>query len=437
MAQRRPLRNPYYFFMLEKIPELRRRGLEVKGLKEAAPLCSWDWVLLTAMEREKYVQMAQQWKAENEGKVLNEPTAKNQNPLFPAVGKPATHNRDIGIPLMFWPSDKAVCDETFYFISFISMADLPSTCTQRFLPCEIGCVKYSMNRGIIGEFHKFIDPGTIPRGFRYHCQASSDATHKIPLSNFELGSANYNHIFQELFTFLKPVKTNGCIAVYCKLAECFRVDWCLNWLASKAGTINPVKVYELEELIVKLYEHKLMQTPSKTRVERMMDVIVWDYAPNTRCKWHDEQDVVCCALAVAKKCAYCISESLSSTYNFEITPSHVPKKELDYGTKLNPKVLVLDNNYKSKMDRSSVANRYFSSPVQGEASSISLGDGKCTSTNSLREFPIPIPAQFGRGRGALATWLKLPARPQPGIQHLTKDWEILNPSQSALGRYPA
>lgn len=49
--------------------------------------------------------------------------------------------------------------DIFYFLNIYSHGKLPSHCDQRFLPCEIGCVKYSLQDGIMADFHHFIDPG--------------------------------------------------------------------------------------------------------------------------------------------------------------------------------------------------------------------------------------------------------------------------------------
>jgi len=53
----------------------------------------------------------------------------------------------------------AVVSDVFYFLNIYSHGKLPSHCEQRFLPCEIGCVKYSLKDGIMADFHHFIDPG--------------------------------------------------------------------------------------------------------------------------------------------------------------------------------------------------------------------------------------------------------------------------------------
>lgn len=45
MPNRKASRNAYYFFVQEKIPELRRRGLPVARVADAIPYCSADWAV--------------------------------------------------------------------------------------------------------------------------------------------------------------------------------------------------------------------------------------------------------------------------------------------------------------------------------------------------------------------------------------------------------
>lgn len=45
MPNRKATRNAYYFFVQEKIPELRRRGLPVARVADAIPYCSADWAV--------------------------------------------------------------------------------------------------------------------------------------------------------------------------------------------------------------------------------------------------------------------------------------------------------------------------------------------------------------------------------------------------------
>nr|SIP63002.1 Maelstrom Spermatogenic Transposon Silencer [Latimeria menadoensis] len=403
-------RNAYFFFVLEQLPELRRRGLPVAGVKDAIPLCSHDWGLLAPEEKERYAEKARQWRSGSplsnkiplvkKGQLSSSKvgTLIQQKPTEPAGSSVPLCTENKMLPPSnvspVWSKNHAVLGETFYFLEILCHGELPSCCSQRFLLCEIGCVKYSLQDGILEAFHRFIDPGEIPRGFRYHCQAASDATHKIPIASFELADGDYQKLFRDLCNFIRP-SPGVWPPVYVKSSETFKVSWCLKWLSGKAGMANvSLKVCDLEELLVKLYKHKLDEEPSRSRVRRMLDVFVWDYASNTRCRWHEENDIVLCALAVCKKHAYCISESLAPVYGFILTSAHTPAHEENCGIIINPKMVVLDSirYQKGRKKDSSCGGRYFS-----------LHSSAMKATEiALRESPAgvgPGISPVGRGRG--------------------------------------
>ena len=56
-----------------------------------------------------------------------------------------------------WLFYAGVCDEHFYIISFQSLFEFPDE--EGYQPCEVACVDYTLNFGIVREWHKFIDPG--------------------------------------------------------------------------------------------------------------------------------------------------------------------------------------------------------------------------------------------------------------------------------------
>ncbi|KAM4701828.1 protein maelstrom homolog [Discoglossus pictus] len=347
MPNKRACRNAYFFFVLDMIPELRRHGKEVSGVRDAIPLCSEYWAVLSDEEKESYAEKARQWKN----------------------GTPGTSNSDIKqdkMPNVTWQTRSAaqpdsnlrksvtentinikmfgggLCDQVFYFLNIFSHGEMPSHCEQRFLPCEIGCVRYSLRDGIMGTYHDFIDPGEIPRGFRYHCQAGSAATHQIPITGFELRNSSYHNLFRELCSFVCPAP-GMWPPVYCKANDSYRIKWCLQWLAKKAGMENKFKLLDVEDLIINLYKEKLEEEPSRPSVCRLLEVVQWDYASNTRCKWHEENDMWCCALASCKKVTYCISKALASVYGISLTPAHLPNlREVEDTNSGNPKIVVLD-----------------------------------------------------------------------------------------------
>ncbi|KAG8545894.1 hypothetical protein GDO81_020168 [Engystomops pustulosus] len=356
MPNKKASRNAYFYFVLDMIPELRRRGLRVSGVKEAIPLCSGDWALLSPAEKEKYSEKAKEWKSCDQSPPRSDPRVGIYYPE-------ECYQERVQMPSIQIAAEKRAperlqkkCEDlhkcVIYILNIFSHGEMPSVCEQRYVPCEIGCVRYSLQDGVMDSYHDFIDPGDLPLGFRYHCQAGSAATHQIPVSGFELANRDYHNIFNSLYDFVCPA-TNPPTTVYCKNNDLYRVKWCLQWLSIKAGMENLFELQDIESLIIKFYRDKLNEEPSKSSVHRLLDVVQWDYAPNTRCKWHEDNDMWYCALASCKKVTYCISRALASVYDVVLTSAHLPNlKANDNQRSENTKTVVLDaKRYQKKMDR--------------------------------------------------------------------------------------
>ncbi|KFV66781.1 Protein maelstrom, partial [Dryobates pubescens] len=295
-------RSAFYCFAREQLPGLRGRGVPVSRVVDAIPYCSQAWALLPKEERIIYMEMAHKENRKNGSqKTVTEVKAERGTP-FNVVAAVVVNTIMNVAQLIIWVQVEAVTADIFYFLNIYSHGKLPSHCEQRFLPCEIGCVKFSLQDGIIADFHHFIDPEVPPCGFRYHCQAASDATHKIPVSGFHLPCASYAVVLQELLDFVQPAR-DAQPQFYCRVWSKpeFRVSWCLNRMASQTGIVKHLELLAVEDLVTELYRKKYKEEPSKTWVCRELDVFLWDFCSNTRCKWHEENDIVCCALASCKK----------------------------------------------------------------------------------------------------------------------------------------
>ncbi|KAG8136654.1 hypothetical protein E2320_005219, partial [Naja naja] len=293
--------------------------------------------LLNEEQKEKYAEMARQWKATKSEVVAEKPRREVLVP-FP------TQTQDM-IPVTNLTSqfknEQVGLETSFYFLNIFSHGVLPPHCNQRFLPCEIGCIKYSLKDGIIAVFHHFINPGEIPRGFRFHCQAAGDATHKIPITGFDIATASYSIVLHDLYEFIKPQRGNWP-SVYCKSDDHFRVNWCLKYMAKETGKVNHLKLLNVEDLVLELYYKKLQKEPSKTWVCNTLDASMWDYSGNTR---------------------YCISNSLANMYEIHLTASHLPLTEKNCKSTTNPKMVVLDAGRFQKEKIESTGNdSYFTSP---------------------------------------------------------------------------
>ncbi|XP_058396147.1 protein maelstrom homolog isoform X3 [Diceros bicornis minor] len=272
-------------------------------------------------------------------------------------------------------SDQALLGGIFYFLNIFSHGELPPHCEQRFLPCEIGCVKYSLQEGIMADFHSFINPGEIPRGFRFHCQTASDSSHKIPISNFESGR-DQAIVLQNLYRFIHPSPGNWP-PVYCKSDDRAKVNWCLKHMAKASEIRQHLELLTVEDLVVGIYHQKFLKEPSKTWVRSLLDVAMWDYSSNTRCKWHEENDILFCALAVCKKIAYCISNSLATLFGIQLTEAHVPLQDYEASNRVTPKMVVLDAGRYQKLRVESPGFSHFNSSNQKQRSNTPTGDYPC------------------------------------------------------------
>ncbi|XP_051497168.1 protein maelstrom homolog [Apus apus] len=367
MPHRRGSASAYYFFAREQLPELRRRGLPVSCVADAIPYCSQEWASLNEEEKMIYMEMARKWKEKKHSQKTVKEVCNLDHPVPDCLTtKMGSVTSPPDASAMSWKNDQAVIANIFYFLNIYSHGKMPSHCEQRFLPCEIGCVKYSLQDGIMDHFHHFIDPEVPPRGFRYHCQAASDATHKIPISGFNLSRTGYAVVLRELLEFIRPA-SGGRPCFYCRSNDRFQISWCLNRMASVTGIESHPEVLAVEDLVIELYRKKYQKEPSKTWVSREMDVFLWDFSSNTRCKWHEENDIVCCALASCKKIAYCISKSLANVYGVSLTAAHLPLQDSDYGESTNTKMVILDARRFQKVEAGdSGCVRRFASPSQDQ-----------------------------------------------------------------------
>ncbi|XP_064499569.1 protein maelstrom homolog isoform X4 [Pseudopipra pipra] len=348
MSRRRGSVSPFFCFVRDQLPELRRRGLPVARVVDAIPHCH------------------QAWATHN----LGDPVPASLTKKMPSV---------TSLPdalAVSWNNDEAVVTDIFYFLDIYSHGKLPSQCELRFLPCEIGCVRYSLQDGITADFHHFIEPEAPPRGFRYHCQAAGAETHKIPISGFHLPRTCYAVVLQELLEFAQPA-TGVQPRFFCRSNDRFRISWCLGRMATVAGIESSLQLFAVEDLIVELYLKKFLKEPSKTWVSRKLDVCLWDFSSNTRCKWHEENDIICCALASCKKIAYCISRSLANVYGVPLTAAHLPLGVSHCDQSTSTRIVKLDAGWQKTKAESSGYDRPFGAPSRDRRFIPSNRDSPC------------------------------------------------------------
>ena len=77
----------------------------------------------------------------------------------------------------------------------------------------------SLRKGEEKVYQMFIEPGTLPKGYRTDCTENSKATPKIPL-DFALFDGNYQQLVEDLLEFLLD------------LPDCEELSPCCPWVVS-------------------------------------------------------------------------------------------------------------------------------------------------------------------------------------------------------------
>jgi protein maelstrom len=141
--------------------------------------------------------------------------------------------------------DKNIPLYKFYFLDIQGFCELKELKRDRWLPCEIAIAEFSLIHGIHTTFHQFVDPGPIPMGYRYEAQSQSERTHMVPVEGFELATKNYRQLLTDLKSFTNQSVAGAspvCPLIFAKKDNVERVEYLLNWLTIKAGTVHIINL---------------------------------------------------------------------------------------------------------------------------------------------------------------------------------------------------
>lgn len=95
-----------------------------------------------------------------------------------------------------------VINQTFFFLDILPQCELKDSTSDRWIPCEIAVIAYSLVHGIQQKFHSFIHPGPIPMGYRYDAQSQSERTHMLPVDGLDQSNRDYRNELSKLQTFI-------------------------------------------------------------------------------------------------------------------------------------------------------------------------------------------------------------------------------------------
>ncbi|RNA26759.1 maelstrom -like protein [Brachionus plicatilis] len=194
---------------------------------------------------------------------------------------------------------------------------------------EVGAVEYSLENGITREFNAFIPPNKIPLGYRSLCMDSSKEN-QIPLSNFNKLNFTIPEIYAQLEEFLRPDETNNnFVPIFCMNKDLDETKFGLEFLEYETNALDTRclydKIFDLESLLIQLTGYFNVNL-SYNSAREILTSYSFDYASNSRCKFHEEMGVHCgfCALGCVKKAAFLISEHIGPIFEINLTERHLP-----------------------------------------------------------------------------------------------------------------
>lgn len=348
--------NGFIFYANRIRNELLKEGHVIRNTNDLIAAASPKWRDLSAEDKEMYKTLAKEdWENKNKNPSQNQikhnsvvSMANDNTDKFKVIE--FKRKREHDEVSSEWLPGRQVLDEKFYFPSFVCLLEEPE-----YQPLEIAVVEYSLRNGIERTFHKHINPGPIPQGYRFIAQQKSNLTHEIPVEGIALPEDTYPRIYDELINFLSG--NSGKIPpLFVRISECDKTDMCLKWLAKKAGRTYQLKrVYELESLILDLDAHLSDRPKSinscKQNATDLISSTIFDWDAGTRCQWHEEKGSKTCALGFVNRYCYCLSDYFCENFDIPVTDQHLPlKKEVCYT--LIPSI----SSQKSKNNAQSVRN---------------------------------------------------------------------------------
>lgn len=217
-----------------------------------------------------------------------------------------------------------VAESTFIIMLFNVLC---CTDEEEYIPLEIGIAKYSIKNGIEDNFHVFIDPGPIPKGYTWVSKDHSDNTHKIPILGFELSTNKYSKICRDIEDFI-GMKNKEIIPVFCLEENMKQNQSCLNWLIKKGNYYNLDKIqyYSLTHLLMELRAYVGSAFPSKSIASDILSTHAFDYTPNIRCEFHEDLDNPFCALGCSSRFCFILSDAVCQLYGIDCTSKHLPPR---------------------------------------------------------------------------------------------------------------
>jgi hypothetical protein len=347
--QKKPPKNAYYFFMVDRKRELEAQGYRFPGgMRDVASAVHSEWKSLAAEDKKYFDDLAKQAKEEEKYNTHNKFTATGES--FAHVQQRHDQlteemmNLEAMVDALTIASPASIPGEkrNFIFIRIIHSCEvlLPD---QYFCPLELGIAVFSLEDGLKCQYWTLIDTVTTPVGYASATKETSSET-GLPQpgsSVFEPKHRDYKKIFTNVKSFVEKFLANyeSNHILFAMESEFPGVEGCLKWLMEHANEkcdreerlaneafFNGLKYYKLPRLLLKFATMAKKRNPSYNNViacisnlertaEQTFNIGRYDYKPNITCSYHlkDEPSykMNMCAKSVVLRRIYLLLEEIA------------------------------------------------------------------------------------------------------------------------------
>lgn len=347
MAPKTKSRTAIWFYAKECMDNGK---IKVNNVRDAIEGIYPEWKAMVPHERAPYERQCENWRREikleknikpeiglklnhNRNDMDDLELANNQQDLSEFLARLALIKKegDPSVPL------EAIKKQHWYFINFQTFCksdvnpDPNEDYDPYFVLAEVALLEYSLEKGIVDEYHAFIKPNKIPLGYTSQCMDCSKEEHQIPL-NFDQAKKNYAEITSNIKNFLKPKQENNSfVPVFCMAKDLeatkFGLQYLFNNSPSQYNAYPFKKVYDLESLVVNLGKQSEVDY-SIASANDLLTSYSYDYTANSRCTYHEDLGLKFCSLGIVKKVAYLISDNVCQHFDITLSTNHLPEQKI-------------------------------------------------------------------------------------------------------------
>uniref|UniRef100_A0A182IKG6 HMG box domain-containing protein n=1 Tax=Anopheles atroparvus TaxID=41427 RepID=A0A182IKG6_ANOAO len=328
--------NAFFYFMLDYKRREEAKGRRFRGMEEVSRLAGPIWQNMDARKRAPFVEQEKQNSAQRSQEKLNAGSAVSLIAKEQTVVSKATQIRNRVEAMISQATDNNRLERLeFYFISFGYFCALSDG---RYVPAEVGAVRYSLEGGILDTFHMLINPGPLPAGKRLDAKQHSENFHQLPLPPVALGEQDFDMIAHRLGMFLhssdkNKTSENPLPLLFTDRGDIPHVESILKDILNVQATGMEVVVCPLSEMFFLLKKSVLYYSlslpegfPSESIPQILLDRDIYSYTPKISCEFHEQQgNGTYCALSRCVRWAYVVSDSCCLDLHIEMIPGkHIP-----------------------------------------------------------------------------------------------------------------